>query len=702
MNVHAQESSLKPTADVQTRASAVPESNSQTAPDGPEANENVPPSGAAAGDATRPGLVLDGATQGLYADIIERLDERSRRHQKSATIILCLIVASVVGAIALIAFARTILGSDLETARLNEALLNDIESQKRGVEAKLAARNKRTEELKAKFDSEFGLGHIWAQAELPKELTSRLFWVHLAGSSGFAVGDKQFVFTIDGGTSWSLPTLELEKNDSFEANTAGYGLGSDDKLFGWIAGNRGKIAKSGSSIKEWRVVSIKRPDGALVDGDVFSVFFRNPKTGWAAGGNGLLAKTTDGGDNWQQVESNTGSTLYQVKFFADDVGIAIGTDLIVLLTYDGGATWQNETKAIAALNPGNGSLTLQVIDATDPGRSYADVRQIMIGGSNGLLLVGERAGAKQTTWKLGQLAPGKFLNGAAENVNTIRWIEPLAGTSNVIAVGDRGTLLVSTDRGSTWRIEPGERPTLLYAQSFSPDKVMIAGARGYIAQLELTANASSAKLTVEETPDDKKIFYQLSPRNQTQQVAAGDGILRRVTLSEVLLYLRVISEADKFRELAVGAQSKDLLLDRLPKSSKEYTSLTTMISDLQHIDDDVKTLRNDIPDLDRRRNDVLQKDPIKPEDFMLWLTGARALVVVIAFFLIRFLISLYRYHNNQSAIYEARGDALRSARFLPATVGEVAAWFAPGSLEDSGSNMVQDVLAAIKGMAGKG
>jgi hypothetical protein len=143
-------------------------------------------------------------------------------------------------------------------------------------------------------------------------------------------------------------------------------------------------------------------------------------------------------------------------------------------------------------------------------------------------------------------------------------------------------------------------------------------------------------------------------------------------------------------------------LDRLPKSSKEYTSLTTMISDLQHIDDDVKTLRNDIPDLDRRRNDVLQKDPIKPEDFMLWLTGARALVVVIAFFLIRFLISLYRYHNNQSAIYEARGDALRSARFLPATVGEVAAWFAPGSLEDSGSNMVQDVLAAIKGMAGKG
>src|SRR5690348_13865468 len=110
MNIHAQESSLKPTEDVQAPVPAAPETNSQIAPDAHGANENVPPAGAASSDVKRPGLVLDSTTQGLYADIIERLDERSRRHQRSALIILVLIVLSVLGAIALIAFARTLLG----------------------------------------------------------------------------------------------------------------------------------------------------------------------------------------------------------------------------------------------------------------------------------------------------------------------------------------------------------------------------------------------------------------------------------------------------------------------------------------------------------------------------------------------------------------------------------------------------------------
>ena len=58
----------------------------------------------------------------------------------------------------------------------------------------------------------------------------------------------------------------------------------------------------------------------------------------ACGPNGLIIKTTDGGQTWNRKNSNTESSLYLLKFANDNIGFACG-DGVFLKTTDGGENW---------------------------------------------------------------------------------------------------------------------------------------------------------------------------------------------------------------------------------------------------------------------------------------------------------------------------------------------------------------------------
>lgn len=63
-------------------------------------------------------------------------------------------------------------------------------------------------------------------------------------------------------------------------------------------------------------------------------------TGYAAGGNGTILKTTDGGPNWSGLASGTTATLHAIHFPSDTAtGYAAGSNGTILQTADGGATW---------------------------------------------------------------------------------------------------------------------------------------------------------------------------------------------------------------------------------------------------------------------------------------------------------------------------------------------------------------------------
>lgn len=61
--------------------------------------------------------------------------------------------------------------------------------------------------------------------------------------------------------------------------------------------------------------------------------------GYAAGGNGTILKTTDGGKTWKSQKSGTNKNLYGISFINEYTGTVVGESGTILRTTDGGISW---------------------------------------------------------------------------------------------------------------------------------------------------------------------------------------------------------------------------------------------------------------------------------------------------------------------------------------------------------------------------
>ncbi len=150
--------------------------------------------------------------------------------------------------------------------------------------------------------------------------------------------------TMDGGNTWtniyglSFEFIGKMWDDVFfiDANT------------GWIAGANSDIRKTTNGGTSWTTQT------APVSGSLKSIFFLNSNEGWIVGGeydsltgqgrNGLILKTTNGGTNWTAQLSNAPYDLYSVHFINNLNGWVCGfkdtaSPGLFLKTTDGGNTW---------------------------------------------------------------------------------------------------------------------------------------------------------------------------------------------------------------------------------------------------------------------------------------------------------------------------------------------------------------------------
>jgi photosystem II stability/assembly factor-like uncharacterized protein len=207
---------------------------------------------------------------------------------------------------------------------------------------------------------------------------------------------------------------------SGSSGTGSSGTSSGSSGTAWLSfvGQSGLFGQTFDHVK-WSTREIARTD-------LYSVTCVGNLRGWAAGANGYIAHTEDGGATWTAQDGHTQASLRSIRFGTPTLGIVAGDNGTIAVTADGGSSWQTSDSGTRVTLRG---ATLA-----------ANVGAFFVAGDAGTLLVSSNQGA---TWTRANLATSADLRGVATD----------AGGHLVLVVDATGFVWSSTDRGATFRRE---------------------------------------------------------------------------------------------------------------------------------------------------------------------------------------------------------------------------------------------------------
>lgn len=176
-------------------------------------------------------------------------------------------------------------------------------------------------------------------------------------TSGYAVGDKStLVETTDGGKTWK-PRKVARSMEGVDADMAlamqdpiFYDIRFTDEQNGWIVGEFGRLLKTTDGGQTWseHQNTLMGADTGIVDPMDIPTFFgahlvSNSET-YAAGLDGKIARSTDGGNQWKfepmKLDFPIVDPLYQAYITADGTGWAVGAAGEVVTRKPGETEWR--------------------------------------------------------------------------------------------------------------------------------------------------------------------------------------------------------------------------------------------------------------------------------------------------------------------------------------------------------------------------
>ncbi|MEP7028425.1 MAG: YCF48-related protein [Candidatus Eisenbacteria bacterium] len=167
------------------------------------------------------------------------------------------------------------------------------------------------------------------------------------------------------------------------------------------------------------------------------VFFASNREGWAVGNLGTILHTANAGKNWStQVSNSTGYTLEAVGFLSPSIGVVVGSAGRVLRTVNGGTNW-----SVVAVDASGSGLNDVV---------FQDANRGWIVGNGGVILRTINGGA---TWT--RVLPNATvldLESVAFPPYNLGGNPPADPYGRGWIVGAGGTILTSSDFGSSWRL----------------------------------------------------------------------------------------------------------------------------------------------------------------------------------------------------------------------------------------------------------
>lgn len=206
-----------------------------------------------------------------------------------------------------------------------------------------------------------------------------------------------------------------------------------------------------------------------------SVFFLDAKRGWAAGHDGTILGTGDGGETWRVLREEPGKerALLSIWFEDSSHGLAVGQFGLALETMDGGITWRERH----LLEGEAGEMHLQHI-------FRGPARVLLIAAEAGNILRSEDAGS---TW---QAVPtgnkGSFWTGIG------------LSDGSLLVTGLRGHVFRSQDQGRSWQeVTSGTQQSLTTICQAQDGTIRLLGLSGAI----LTSRDHGQSFTASIRPD---------------------------------------------------------------------------------------------------------------------------------------------------------------------------------------------------------
>lgn len=316
-------------------------------------------------------------------------------------------------------------------------------------------------------------------------------------NTGFMAGTNGQVFkTTDGGITWALQTVNAVENMYvLSVSPVASSEGSISAVL--AAGRYGTLVKSNDLGANWSSLYT-----AATQEEVRDIFMVTPSLGYAGGGaatlgptNGVVLKTTDGGNNWAVV-GNTNYRNYSTFWLDADKGFMGSRGTYgVLKTTNGGVTWD--------------SLNLAAGTATGLwyGLYFSDANNGLACGSSGLVIRTTDGG---TTWTTSTSNFGTSVVYALKN------IEP----NKYIIVGSSGKYGISTDGGATFAqsVTPGSTSAVYDVDFFDTQTGWLVGSSGTIFK-----TTDGGTTWVEQVSGSTSTLYSVKAINATTAWVGGSG-----------------------------------------------------------------------------------------------------------------------------------------------------------------------------------
>jgi photosystem II stability/assembly factor-like uncharacterized protein len=247
--------------------------------------------------------------------------------------------------------------------------------------------------------------------------------------------------------------------------------------------NQGKIWKRASTGTSWRATDSLNQSLLDIRACTDALFL-------AVGRNGLIARSTDRGETWTNIQQISDSpTLVGLHCGPTGHAVAVGDGGLVLLSRDFGAKWESLPAPVPEM------LT---------GVTFADASLGWVTTDQGKVALTRDGGM---TWKLQVLDSLYFLR-------HIHWTQ-----GHLAVTGSDGRVWTSTDRGETWASKPSPTEFYLAASALNAmGQRLIIGNAGIV----LRGNASGDGLQIISKGSTKEVqgLTVLSPRTW---LAYGDN-----------------------------------------------------------------------------------------------------------------------------------------------------------------------------------